>query len=313
MKKFLCFVATLILAMTFLFAFAVPVYATDVVHPDDTTTIGATEVQEETGYNVEGEFLWTIVMVAIPFAFVYITHINSKSEESVRSLTNYISDNDKETREHFDNIKNDVDMLVKAHPELLKTEEYQTLMDNMIKTNTFLISATEHKDVINGIYRAEHSVKEKEFGEIKSFKVSGFKVVPYKTKKEFDKIKEVCSDISVKFNDLIYGGFVVLDKENQFVAHFEYAKEKRRDFVNISYAKSDIVDERLFVKLLSRLTDYAYEFFGGIYFFVEIEDASEKMVKKLKEYGYKKSVKLENTFYQDKNAELGVISLIAVE
>jgi hypothetical protein len=205
------------------------------------------------------------------------------------------------------------DMLVKAHPELLKTEEYQTLMDNMIKTNTFLISATEHKDVINGIYRAEHSVKEKEFGEIKSFKVSGFKVVPYKTKKEFDKIKEVCSDISVEFNDLIYGGFVVLDKENQFVAHFEYAKEKRRDFVNISYTKSDIVDEKLFAKLLSRLTDYAYEFFGGIYFFVEIEDASEKMVKKLKEYGYKKSTKLENTFYQDKNAELGVISLISIE
>ena len=30
-------------------------------------------------------------------------------------------------------------------------------------------------------------------------------------------------------------------------------------------------------------------------------------------WNYKKSVKLENTFYQDKNAELGVISLISVE
>lgn len=313
MKRILGFFIALILCTMLIISFAIPVCATGVTHPDSTETVDVIEETEDVGYNVEAELLWTVALIAVPLVLVYIVHINSKSEESVRSLTNYISDNDKETREHFSNIKNDIDTLVKAHPELLKTKEYEKLMDNMVKTNTFLISATEHKDVVNGIYRAEHSVKEKEFGEIKPFKVSGFTVIPYKTKKDFDKIKEVCSDIKVKYNDLIYGGFIVLNKEKQFIAHFEYTKEKRRDFVNISYTKSDVVDEKLFTKLLSRLTDYAYECFGGIYFFVEIKDTSEKMVKKLKEYGYNKSTKLENIFFQDKNAELGVISLIAIE
>ena len=302
-------IISILLTIMLIFSLSTVVYAEGVESTAPTSVVETenTEDAESDNTNYFPIYMFIIAMCLISVG----SATKTKNDKDVGALINEIENGNAIRQQEYGKIQFAINQLGKENPQIIESEAYKKLVE-VIETSEEKNKETKARhETMCKIYREANDIQTKENTRVKTTKVSGNKAVPYHNKEEYEKIAKNSHNIPAFEHDKneILCGFIITNKNNEFIADFLYEKGEIKDVVNLKYNYTKGIHEKFICKTIRELTEYCYATMGGAYFFFNIDNTNEKFITMAKKYGLKKHEKSDKYFI-DMNDESGATSII---